>query len=74
MASARVFASRTPVARPAPVLPEAWLGRAYEQFLVWLERSRQRQHLAMLSDHMLKDVGLTRADVEAEVSKPFWEA
>ena len=74
MASARVVASRTPVARPAPVLPEGWLGRAYEQFLVWLERSRQRRHLAMLSDHMLKDIGMTRADVEAEASKPFWEA
>jgi uncharacterized protein YjiS (DUF1127 family) len=74
MASARVVASRTLVARPAPVLPERWLGRAYEQLLIWLERSRQRQHLAMLSDHMLKDIGLTRADVAAEASKPFWQA
>ena len=74
MPSARVVTSRAPVVRPAPVLAEGWLGRAYEQLLVWLERSRQRRHLAMLSDHMLKDIGMTRADVEAEVSKPFWEA
>jgi uncharacterized protein YjiS (DUF1127 family) len=74
MASARAVTFRTPVARPAAPLPEGWLGRTYEQLLIWLERSRQRQHLAMLSDHMLKDIGLTRADVEGEVSKPFWEA
>lgn len=79
MASARVFASRAPspgrpVARPAAVALGAWLAQAYEQVLIWLERSRQRQRLAMLSDHMLKDIGLTRADVEAEISKPFWEA
>ena len=74
MASARVVTSRAPVVRPAPVPGEGWLGRAYEQLLVWLERSRQRRHLAMLSDHMLKDIGMTRADVEAEVSKPFWES
>ena len=25
-----------------------------------------------LSDHMLRDIGLTRADVFAEATKPFW--
>lgn len=40
--------------------------------LVWHERARQRRHLCSLSDHMLRDLGLGRADVEAEVSKPFW--
>ena len=60
---------------PPCVGPPRKLARAgHDQLLIWLERSRQRQHLAMLSDHMLKDIGMTRADVEAEVSKPFWEA
>jgi uncharacterized protein YjiS (DUF1127 family) len=72
MASTRVLASRTPVACRAATVPEGWLVGAYDQLLIWLERSRQRQHLAMLSDHMLKDIGLTRADVEAEISKPLW--
>lgn len=74
MASARILASR-PVSpgRPATVAAGERLAWAYEQLLVWLERSRQRRHLAMLSDHMLKDIGLTRADVEAETSKPFWQ-
>jgi uncharacterized protein YjiS (DUF1127 family) len=38
----------------------------------WRERARQRRHLAGLNDHMLRDIGLTRGDVMAESSKPFW--
>ena len=38
----------------------------------WRERARGRQHLHELSDHMLRDLGLSRADVEHEVSKWFW--
>ncbi|WP_342354552.1 DUF1127 domain-containing protein [Pseudomonas saudiphocaensis] len=34
---------------------------------------RQRQQLAALSDGMLKDIGRSRVDVGAEVSKPFWD-
>jgi uncharacterized protein YjiS (DUF1127 family) len=34
--------------------------------------SRERRTLASLDDWMLKDIGLTRADVEGEISKPFW--
>jgi uncharacterized protein YjiS (DUF1127 family) len=40
--------------------------------LIWLERARQRRQLAELSDHMLRDIGLTRADAWAESEKPFW--
>jgi uncharacterized protein YjiS (DUF1127 family) len=38
----------------------------------WRERSRGRQHLRALSDHMLKDLGLLRADVENETANTFW--
>lgn len=38
----------------------------------WLELGRQRRHLARLDDRMLKDIGLSRADVEQETAKPFW--
>ena len=48
------------------------VGRAAEGGLVWLERARQRRQLRELSDHMLRDIGLTRADVWAESEKPFW--
>ena len=37
-----------------------------------LERARQRRALAALTDALLRDIGLTRRDVEAETGKPFW--
>jgi uncharacterized protein YjiS (DUF1127 family) len=62
----------------AATLPEgrSWLNalkRATKLFLSWHERARQRHHLEYLSDHMLRDIGLTRADVLAEITKPFWQ-
>jgi uncharacterized protein YjiS (DUF1127 family) len=44
---------------------EAWI-------MFWSERARQRRTLAALDDRMLKDIGLTRADVAVESDKPFW--
>ena len=40
--------------------------------LTWQQRARDRQQLQSLSDHMLRDIGLSRADVFLEASKPFW--
>ena len=37
-------------------------------------RARERRDLAELSDHNLRDIGLTRRDVDLEISKPFWRA
>lgn len=39
-----------------------------------LERIQQRRALARLDDRMLSDIGVSRADVEGELSKPFWRA
>jgi uncharacterized protein YjiS (DUF1127 family) len=50
----------------------ARLRRTADLLLVWRERARQRRQLRSLGDHMLRDLGLTRADVLAESSKPFW--
>jgi uncharacterized protein YjiS (DUF1127 family) len=66
------LSSSRPVARPAERIAGDRLVQAYEQVMSWLERVRQRRQLAQLSDHMLKDIGLSRADVEVELSKPFW--
>ena len=49
-----------------------WLGRGCEAVLTWAERARQRRQLAELDDYMLRDIGLTRADVAGETCKPFW--
>jgi uncharacterized protein YjiS (DUF1127 family) len=39
---------------------------------LWAERRRQRRALLELSDHLLKDLGLTRLDALREGGKPFW--
>lgn len=38
----------------------------------WLERTQQRRALQRLDDRMLRDIGLSRADVAGESTKPFW--
>jgi len=38
----------------------------------WQRRARQRAELARLNERDLHDLGLSRADVEYEVRKPFW--
>ncbi len=40
--------------------------------LVWQVRWRGRSHLRRLSDHMLKDIGVSRLDAEHEAGKRFW--
>jgi uncharacterized protein YjiS (DUF1127 family) len=55
---------------------QPWLasrvGRAVDLLLTWHERARQRRHLRSLNNYMLRDIGLSRADVEGEAAKPFW--
>ena len=38
----------------------------------WAERRRQRRALLALSDHALKDIGLSSADAWQEGHKPAW--
>ena len=38
----------------------------------WRRPASDRRHLATLDDFMLRDIGVSRADVEVELSKPFW--
>jgi len=52
---------------------EGLVGRAVAVLFAWYERARQRRHLSALDDRMLKDIGLTRADVEFEAGKHFWK-
>lgn len=37
-------------------------------------RHRSRQRIAGLDSHLLKDIGVSFADAEAEANKPFWLA
>ena len=36
------------------------------------DRARQRRSLLELSDHMLRDIGVSRAEALGEAAKPFW--
>jgi len=56
--------------RPARWLA-ALLARAAGAFARALARSRQRRALSALSDHMLKDAGLTRADLLERTRTPW---
>ncbi len=51
-----------------------WLVNILGVLLVWQARAAERHRLAELEAYLLADMGLTRADVIAECSKPFWRA
>ncbi|MGF6152993.1 uncharacterized protein YjiS (DUF1127 family) [Pseudomonas fluorescens] len=44
-----------------------------EKIVRWHELHRERALLASMSDEALKDIGISRADVEHEVVRPFWD-
>lgn len=54
----------------------ASLGRSvvalFDMVATWNERRRQRLALEALPDHLLHDIGLSRADAVNEAEKPFW--
>jgi uncharacterized protein YjiS (DUF1127 family) len=69
------FAARDFAHRIGAVPPDASVGlvtRLLAILFAWHERIRQRRQLYALDDRMLKDIGLTRVDVEREASKHFW--
>lgn len=49
------------------------LKRAPQPLLLWLERTRQRRRLSELSDHLLRDIGVSRATARTEGQKRFWQ-
>ncbi|HZP79562.1 MAG TPA: DUF1127 domain-containing protein [Pseudolabrys sp.] len=54
----------------------AWDGaiRGLRETIAWtIERQRQRNALAELNDHMLKDIGISREEARREVGKWFWQ-
>jgi uncharacterized protein YjiS (DUF1127 family) len=60
-------------ARSGSVTPSAVpTGGALARVGLWLERRRQRRALLSLNDHLLKDIGVSRAEAWLEGQKPFW--
>ena len=45
----------------------------WKNLSLWIERAQQRKELSELSDHQLKDIGITRDEAEMESNKKFWE-
>ncbi|MDY0870381.1 DUF1127 domain-containing protein [Dongia rigui] len=64
---------RSPIFGRSRSLERLSFGRRLIAFLFdCIDIYRQRRALEALDDRMLKDIGLTRCDVEAEVSRPVW--
>ena len=40
----------------------------------WTDRHRTRGRLYQMPDYMLRDIGVSRSEVESEFNKPFWRA
>lgn len=59
-----------------PLAPLALAGMALRGLVTrgraYAERRRQRHFLALLDDHALRDIGLTRGQAWFESQKPFW--
>ena len=47
--------------------------RLFDQVFTWLDRARQRRQLGELDDRLLRDIGLSRAEVDHEISQRFWQ-
>lgn len=47
--------------------------RIWAKVKLWKDISRQRRELGMLSDHTIKDLGISRVDAEREANRPFWD-
>jgi len=50
------------------------LARIVEILAHWQRRSTQRARLRDFDDRLLRDSGLSRAEVLREINKPFWRA
>ncbi len=52
---------------------EAAAKQARGTLSTWVSRVEERRQLEMLSDHLLVDIGVTRAEVSVEINKYFWQ-
>lgn len=60
------------IATPFITKPSGSAARLLKTISIWMQRSRQRKHLAQLDKHLLDDIGLTEEMAAKEIAKPFW--
>lgn len=70
------------IRKPASVLPTTsvlsggsaggLLHALFARLVAWQRRAEERRQLRRLSDHQLKDMGLTRAEAEEMARRPVW--
>ena len=48
------------------------IGHIVRTLTAWHDRARERRELLLLSDHALKDIGISRADVVSSMPRPVW--
>ncbi len=77
------MSNRLLIGRAALAEPDEWLPARRQPrrgLPLWTEvraawrRHRSRQSIAGLDDHLLKDIGVSFAEAEAEANKSFWRA
>lgn len=49
------------------------VGKIVTKIRFWKEVAAQRAELEQLSDELLNDIGISRADALREASRPFWD-
>ncbi len=49
------------------------VGKIVTKILFWREVATRRALLGSLSDELLKDIGISRAEAVREASRPFWD-
>jgi len=52
---------------------QGWMDHASNQLARWLDAARSRRTLEELDEHLLRDIGLTRAEARREADKFFWQ-
>ena len=67
------IATRCASARTTELSSVSWLGRKVARLLLAMRIYRERRALLALSDHMLKDIGLSRSQIHAETSRGLFD-
>ncbi|MBT4889315.1 MAG: DUF1127 domain-containing protein [Rhodospirillales bacterium] len=60
----------TPLANQMASLPTYLV----ETLVTWQRRSMERTQLKNMSEHLLRDMGISREQAQKEINRPFWRS